>query len=200
MTTPVITPRTLEAGGLLLRPWEAADEPAVTAALRDPGVLRWAAGRGAAELPEADRGRAWLAPRLAGWSAGTAAFAVVDAATGTLAGSVGLRDVDRLPGQAVASYWTAPASRGRGVAATALDAAARWAFTPVGRGGLGLHRIILDHALVNTGSCAVAARAGFRLEGTMRDHFIDPGGRRHDSHLHARLATDPHPAGPARRV
>jgi RimJ/RimL family protein N-acetyltransferase len=49
----------------------------------------------------------------------------------------------------------------------------------------------LDHALVNEGSCRVATRAGFQLEGTMREFFVEPSGDRHDSHLHARLATDP---------
>jgi len=33
-------------------------------------------------------------------------------------------------------------------------------------------------------------RAGFLLEGTMRDYYVEAGGQRHDSHLHARLATD----------
>jgi RimJ/RimL family protein N-acetyltransferase len=105
-------------------------------------------------------------------------------------GSVTLRDVNRVPDQAVVGYWVSPAARGRRVAARALDAAARWAFTPTAQGGLGLHRLSLDHALVNEASCRVATRAGFLLEGTMRDYFVELDGRRHDSHLHARLATD----------
>jgi RimJ/RimL family protein N-acetyltransferase len=48
----------------------------------------------------------------------------------------------------------------------------------------------LDHALVNEGSCKVATHAGFLLEGTMREYYVELDGRRHDSHLHARLATD----------
>jgi RimJ/RimL family protein N-acetyltransferase len=80
-----------------------------------------------------------------------------------------------------------PAARGRRVGARALDAASRWGFSD----RVGLHRISLDHALVNEGSCRVATAAGFQLEGVMRDYYVEPSGRRHDSHLHARLATDP---------
>jgi hypothetical protein len=42
-------------------------------------------------------------------------------------------------------------------------------------------------------SCRTALRAGFLEEGTMRESFIGLDDTRHDSHLHARLATDPRP-------
>jgi RimJ/RimL family protein N-acetyltransferase len=74
-----------------------------------------------------------------------------------------------------------------------LDAAADRAFTQVQDGGLALHRLTLDHALINTNSCRVAVKAGFRIDATMRDFYVDADGERHDSPLHARLATDlPH--------
>ncbi|MEC3995917.1 GNAT family N-acetyltransferase [Actinacidiphila sp. DG2A-62] len=189
----LLTPRTLTVGDLLLRPLAASDEPAVGEAMQDPGILRWAAGRVVNDAAPADRGRIWLAARLNAWANGTAAFAVTEADGGALLGYVGLRDVHRVPDQAVAAYWVTPAARGRAVAARALDAAATWAFRPAGGGGLGLHRISLDHALANPGSCRVATRAGFVTEGTLRECFIDHSGQRHDSHLHARLATDPRP-------
>lgn len=159
-------------------------------ALRDAEILRWAAGRAVTGAPQAERGRRWLEPRLAGWASGNAWFAVTEAEQGLLLGALSVREVDRLPDQAVVTYWVAPSARGRGIAAKALEAAAGWAFTGVAQGGLGLHRITLDHALLNTASCAVATRAGFRTEGTMRDYYVDTTGLRHDSHLHARLATD----------
>lgn len=58
---------------------------------------------------------------------------------------------------------------------------------------MGLHRIALHHATANPASCTVAAKAGLVLEGTMRQETTDHTGTRYDSHLHARLATDPHP-------
>ncbi|MEE4544524.1 GNAT family protein [Streptomyces sp. V4-01] len=191
MTSPTLTPCTLTAGDLLLRPLVEADEAAVTEAMADAGILRWAAGRVVADAAPADRGRVWLTARLTAWSSGTAAFAITDADGGGFLGYLGLRDIQRVPDQAVAAYWVAPAARGRAVAARALDAAASWAFRPAAEGGLALHRIGLDHALSNEGSCRVATRAGFRVEGTLRESFVDPAGLRHDSHLHARLATDP---------
>ena len=187
----VLTPTTLTAHGLRLRPVMESDESAVAVAMADTGILRWAAGNAVLAAPVAERARTWLIPKLAGWSNGVAAFAVTDASDGSYLGYLGLRDVHRVPDQAVAGYWVTPAARGRSVTARALDTAATWAFTPIAEGGLGLHRINLDHALINPGSCAAAARAGFRLEGVMRESFAEPGGARYDCHLHARLATDP---------
>lgn len=185
-----MTPLVLTAPGLLLRPFRDADEPAVAEALRDPEILRWAVGDAVATAPVAERAARWLRPRIAGWAHGTAFFAVTDASDGTLLGSVGVREVHRLPDQAAVTYWVAAGARGRGVAARALERASRWAFASGAHGGLGLHRLSLDHALVNPGSCRVATRAGFRLEGTLREFYREVGGPRHDSHLHARLATD----------
>ncbi|MBY8882173.1 GNAT family N-acetyltransferase [Actinacidiphila acidipaludis] len=188
-----IPPTTLTADDLLLRPFTEADEVGVAAAMGDGAILSWAAGLAVNAAEPADRARLWLVPRLAGWSSGVAPFAVADAGDGTLLGYVGLRDIHRAPDQAVAAYWTTPAARGRRVAARALDAAATWAFSPAADGGLGLHRISLDHAMANPASCRVATRAGFREEGVMRESFVAPDGTRHDSHLHARLAPDPRP-------
>jgi RimJ/RimL family protein N-acetyltransferase len=190
-TRQLLEPVHLSAGSLYLRPVEAADEPAVAAALRDPGIIRWNTGVSIARAPEAQRAAMWLRVREQGWASGTAAhFAIADATTGALLGTVGIRDINRLPEQALASYWTAPEARGRGVAPRALDVLSRWAFAPRDAGGLGLHRLTLDHAVENTASCRVAEKAGFTLEGTMRGSFLAYDGRRYDSHLHARLATD----------
>jgi RimJ/RimL family protein N-acetyltransferase len=184
----------LNAGRLYLRPMIPADEAGVAEALRDPGVARWNTGLAILAAPEPQRAAMWLRVREQGWASGTAAhFAISDATSGELLGSVGIRDINRAPQQALASYWTMPAARGRGVAAQGLNALCRWAFGSPDSGGLGLHRISLDHALVNTGSCRVAEKAGFQLEGVMRGSFIDMEGKRYDSHLHARLATDPSP-------
>jgi RimJ/RimL family protein N-acetyltransferase len=190
-TRNFLEPVHLSAGRLYLRPVEPVDEPAVAAALRDPGIARWNTGISIARAPEAERAAMWLRVREQGWAYGSAAnFAILDATTGTVLGTVGIRDFNRLPEQALAGYWTVPEARGQGVAPQALDAVCRWAFAPLNSGGLGLHRITLDHALENTGSCRVAEKAGFRLEGTMRGSFLAFDGVRYDSHLHARLATD----------
>ena len=186
-----LEPVHLSAGRLYLRPLIASDEPAIAAGLGDPDVLRWNAGLAIVAAPESHRAAMWLRVREQGWTSGSAAhFAVTDATTGALLATVGIRDIHRAPQQALASYWTMPDARGRGIAGQALDVVCRWGFGDAEAGGLGLHRIALDHALTNPGSCRVAEKAGFRLEGTMRGSFLDYEGTRYDSHLHARLATD----------
>ena len=121
------------------------------------------------------------------WTLGNAVFAVADLASGEVLGSVTLRDVHRIPDQALAAYWVTPAARGRRVGARALDAASRWGFTR-------RPRTAPDLARPRAGQRRLLPRclgAGFQLEGVMRDYYVEPSGRRHDSHLHARLATDP---------
>jgi RimJ/RimL family protein N-acetyltransferase len=185
-----LEPVTLEVEDFVLRPFGADDEAAVGLAMTDPDILRWTAGTAVLRTPAEKRAAKWLESRIDGWARGNAVFAITDAESWQLLGSMTVREVNRIPDQAVVAYWITPAARGRGLAARALDAAARWALLPRSAGGLGLHRLSLDHALVNEGSCQVAGRAGFLLEGTMRDYYVEAGGQRHDSHLHARLATD----------
>lgn len=184
-----LEPLHLTAGSYYLRPPEQADHDAIGQALRDADILRWNTGLTMAAAPESERAGMWLRLRAQGWASGTAAyFVVLDATSGELLGTVGVRDINRVPAQALASYWTVPAARGRGVAAAALETVSAWAQAPVASGGLGLIRLSLDHALDNVGSCRVAEKTGYAFEGVMRASFLDPGGVRHDSHLHARIA------------
>jgi RimJ/RimL family protein N-acetyltransferase len=192
--TRSLQPHRIELDDVVLRPFVATDEPDVAEALRDPDILRWTAGTAVIRTPADQRAWRWLEPRIDGWSRGNAVFAVADGSTDRVLGSITVREVDRVPDQAVVAYWISPAARGRRLAARVLDAASRWAFAPE---CLGLHRLSLDHALVNQGSCHVATRAGFLLEGTMRDYYVEITGERHDSHLHARLATDQRPGATA---
>lgn len=100
----------------------------------------------------------------------------------TVLGSVALREIDLVDERAVASYWTLPAARGRGVAVAALARAAAY-----GLDDLGLHRVELAHAVDNTASCRVATKAGFDLEATLRQSNRLAGGFA-DEHVHALLA------------
>lgn len=173
---------TLQAeGGLCLRPWRPADAPAVVAAFRDPGLQLWHRRRADSE----DEARAWIARWNSDWEKETSAqWAVVDAASDTLAGRASLRSVVLAEGQAEAAYWTVPAARGTGVASRAVAAMTAWAFTEVG-----FHRLELWHSVANPASCRVAAKSGFAMEGTRRGGLRHTDGW-HDMHLHARLADD----------
>ncbi|MEV4811985.1 GNAT family N-acetyltransferase [Micromonospora avicenniae] len=175
----------LTVPGLVLRPWLEADAPAVQAALNDPDIARWNPQGGPVDE---ELTLDWLRHR-ADWSAGDhASLAVVDATDGTLLGSVSLHHIHG--DEAEIGYWVVPSARGRGVASRAVTLLTHWGFEQ-----LELHRIQLCHATANAASCRVAERGGYRLEGTMRESFRYGDGRRHDEHLHARLATDPWPAG-----
>ncbi|HEV3498667.1 MAG TPA: GNAT family N-acetyltransferase [Actinomycetes bacterium] len=178
------------AGGLVLRPWEAADAPAVLEAYLDPAIQRWNL-RAFASLDEAEGWiaqweRQWLAERDGCW-------AVTDGA-GTVLSRVALRGIRLMDGVADCTYWVLPAARGQGVATAATVVVARWALDE-----LGLHRLELQHSTANPASCRVAAKAGFAVEGTLRSAMRHPDGW-HDMHLHARVQGDPEAApapGPA---
>lgn len=186
---------TLDLGDVVLHPWgrEATASETVldglVAAAADPLIALWN------PLATADRGAAlaWLESRDGGWDRGAAAaFAALTATDGALLGSVTLRWVDRADGLAMIGYWTLPAARGRGVATRAARAVTGWAFRTAGA-----RRIEIAHAVGNEASCRVARRCGYLPEGTLRDSHRFGDGAYHDEHLHARLATDPEPAGPA---
>jgi RimJ/RimL family protein N-acetyltransferase len=108
--------------------------------------------------------------------------------TGTVLGGISVFAIDADQASSQVGYWTLPDARGRGVATAALKAVSAWTF-----GQLQLHRIELFHAVDNLPSCAVAQRAGFTLEGELRQSYRYHDGIRRDEHLHARLAADPTP-------
>ncbi|MFF5173070.1 GNAT family N-acetyltransferase [Micromonospora sp. NPDC000089] len=178
-------PFELTPPGLRLRPWRDRDAPAVLAAMREPAVAQWNPSRLCADLEGA---REWVRLR-ADWSAGDhVSLAVAGPDDDTLLGSVSLNRIHH--GDAAIGYWTVAAARGRGVASGAVAALTTWAFDR-----LPLHRIELCHAVANPASCRVAARTGYPVEGTLRESYTYGDGRRYDEHLHARLVTDPSPAG-----
>jgi RimJ/RimL family protein N-acetyltransferase len=128
-----------------------------------------------------------LVARRADWSSGDhASWAVVDGSG--VVGSVSLHSIDAVQNDAEIGYWTAPAARGQGVAAAAVDAACRWAFAT-----LPVDRIELCHAVENAASARVAEKAGFTREGRLRRSYRYGDGVKHDELLWARLADDPAP-------
>ena len=164
---------------LVLRPWEAADAPAVVRAYADPDIRRWhVRSMSDEEAPAwiASWSRRWQEESGAGW-------AVCDG--DALVGRVGLSTLRLHDGVGAVGYWVLPAARGRGVAPRALQAVSSWVFEHVG-----LHRLELVHSTRNAGSCRVAVKAGFLAEGTARQEFRHEDGW-HDMHRHARLRTDP---------
>jgi ribosomal-protein-alanine N-acetyltransferase len=165
---------------LRLRPWRAADAPAVVEAFTDPTLQRWHLRR-ADSTAEAEE---WIRGWQDGWVAETAArWALVPATGDKVLGQVSLRAMDLPMAEAECSYWVARPARGRGAAPRALTALRRWAC-----GQAGFHRLFLVHSVHNPASCRVAEKTGFTLEGTRRSALRHVDGW-HDMHLHASVTT-----------
>lgn len=162
----------LRADGLVLRPWQEEDAPAVAAACRDPEIPRWipwvpspytdedarAYVRGCLESPDERR-----------------PFAIVNAETGGLLGSIDIRINPQLRTGHV-GYWIVAEARGRGICTSALRALSNWALEELGLGRL---ELVTDPD--NVGSQRVAEKVGFRREGVLRSHLVHRDGRRRDS-------------------
>lgn len=174
----------IAAGRLQLRPPAEGDVPDLLVLLQDPDVRVWNPPPGTVGR---DDSRGWQ-QLAADWSGGDhATFSVLDATSGRLAGTVSLHKINLGQGDAEVGYRIAPWARGQGIATDALSAMTRWAFASID-----LVRIEVCHAVVNPASCRVAEKAGYPLEGTLRQSYVYGDGRRYDEHLHARLATDDH--------
>ncbi|AEV88536.1 acetyltransferase [Actinoplanes sp. SE50] len=164
--------------GVALRVWREADRDSVVTAYADPAIQRWHCD----SMTPAEA-EAWIAGWAGRWQAETgASWAIVD--DDRVAGQIGLRRIDLAEATAHISYWVLPAFRGRRIAPRALHALTDWAF-----GGLGLHRLELNHSTANAASCRVAEQAGYPAEGIKRSEARHADGW-HDMHQHARLATD----------
>lgn len=143
---------------LRLRPFTAADVPAVFAMSQEAGLRRW--------LPDqVYRDEAEAAAVLAALAAHTAqppaphlrpfVLGVEHAASGALIGHVGLSPAR---GSVEVGYAIADAWQGQGFAREAVDAMAGWAL-----GALGVPEVLGVVAVDNLASMAVLAKAGFAL-------------------------------------
>jgi RimJ/RimL family protein N-acetyltransferase len=168
---------------LILRPWRAADIPALAAEMSreyptggmwsrsDERPVRAALPGGAERRtgPAGERDAArWLASQDRGWRDGDRlSFAVLkadDAGGCVLAGNAGLKnreETGRIGERETAEigYWTAVAARGRGVAPAAVRAVTDWVLDTFAR--TSLRQIMLVHAVDNPASCRVAEKAGY---------------------------------------
>lgn len=167
---PVLTP----APDLRMRPWTAADAPALIDAFRDPDIQRWHV-RTIESIAEAEE---LIEEYAQGWRTETSATWALTTASDEVLGRVALRTMDLHWGEAEVAYWTTLRARGRGAAPTGVRALSAWAFDA------GLHRLFLNHSTLNEASCRVAQKTGFTLEGTRRSATLHADGW-HDMHLHA---------------
>lgn len=129
--------------------------------------------------------RTWLARYEAGWDDGSrAGFCIREASDGSFAGFAAVvhLDLDALEGEL--GYMLVPEARGRGSSARAIDLLTRWCFDE-----LGLERLELRIDVTNAASVRVAERAGYRLDGVLRNAYFKEG-LRSDTGIWSRLRGD----------
>lgn len=183
-------PVVLTADDLLLRCWRPADADAVHRACQDPEIRRWTTVPSPYTTADATR---FVTGAAGEWAGGTGTpFGVFDAATGELAGAVGLHLQPERRGAEI-GYWTAPWSRGRGVAERAARLVARWAFEALGLRRLDWRAVVGNHA-----SRLVALRLGMRMEGVVRSGLRphEDGGEPVDGWVAGMLPGELRDAGP----
>jgi len=147
-------------GVIALRLWTQADAPEIVACINgDEDIARWLD-----QVPQ-PYSLADAKTYIAG--IGEQAYAVTDAESGRVLGSIGLRWNDAHD-VAEVGYWLREDARGRGTATRALALVSTVAFEQ------GAARVQLRAAVGNTASRRVAEKVGFTLEGVLRSAHWSP--------------------------
>jgi RimJ/RimL family protein N-acetyltransferase len=174
------------AGSVVLRPWQEIDAPAVAAACNDELIRRWLPLPSPYTMEHAVDWCTRLSHELREQGTGLPLAMLTDG--GDLIGSIDLKKTDWRARVTEIGYWTVPAMRGAGHATVATAYLARWALDQ------GMERVELTAATGNRASQRVAEKAGFQLEGVMRNAgFVHDG--RVDLCLYA-MIPDALPGGP----
>ena len=143
-----------------LRPWSFEDVDAIVECIDgDPEIARWLD-----QVPQPytrQDARGYIG------GIGEQAFAITDAETGRLLGSIGVRWNERRDVGEI-GYWVRADARGRGVITRALRLVSRFAFEHEGAARLQL-RADVD----NIGSRRAAEKAGFSFEGVLRARALE---------------------------
>ena len=171
----------LADGVVLIRPFVETDAAALTQIWTDATIR----ARNTVPEPTEEAALSWIAGHVATAAAGAAwEWALVDAATNTLAGRRALKNIHWGHGRASAACWVAPGFRGRQFAARSLRLAAAHAFAE------GLVRIQAECEADNTESIRSVRSAGMRHEGTLRSFFVSNAGAHVDAEMYSLLADD----------
>ena len=172
----------LSDGRIVLRPWTREDAQFLADASADPAIRQYnghhdrygqpdpVPSTAQAEATIAEFEQTLVSFATSGIPVGVA-FVIEDGESGQPVGCCG---VDDWTGEDVAQigYWLVAGGRGRGHATRAVVLLTAWLF------GLGAARVFLTVVAGNEESAAVALRAGFVHEGTMRSHAVWQGQRR----------------------
>ncbi|AYY12068.1 N-acetyltransferase [Actinobacteria bacterium YIM 96077] len=160
----------LRGSRVVLRPYEETDADALAEACRDPETLRWL---NSLPRPYTRDDAVQFIHRAAEEAASGHAvtWAAASPDDGRAIGSFSIRLPQPRRDQGELGYLVHPAARGSGVASEAARLMVRHAFISADDGGLGLRRLVIEHAEGNEGSRKVIERIGFRHCGTERATF-----------------------------
>ncbi|AOI60813.1 GNAT family N-acetyltransferase [Burkholderia diffusa] len=111
-------------------------------------------------------------------------LAIVDDASGALAGTIGLHTVSTANRSAEIAFDLAPSHWGRGIASVLCANVTAWAFAE--GGFMRIQGVVLTS---NTGSARVLQKCGYRYEGLLRAYRMVRG-MPGDFAMYARVATD----------
>ncbi|MGH3949359.1 MAG: GNAT family N-acetyltransferase [Pseudonocardiaceae bacterium] len=155
-------PVEINAGAYYLRQLRADDRlddrPALIPAFADPEMRRYVPQYTIDTLEQAGE---YVASRAAEWADGLrCSWAIAEPTSGRLLGEVGLKNLDLTAATGEVAVWVHSEARGKGVAATAVDAAVRF-----GVGALGLVQVDFMCDEDNRASAALARHCGFELVG-----------------------------------
>jgi RimJ/RimL family protein N-acetyltransferase len=163
-------PVTLTTSRLLMRTVGPKDTDTVYEAAQDPDIQRWTTIPSPYLYEHAQSFAEQLVPE--GWANGSMFTWGLFLPEGEdLVGMLGL--TMRSMSEAEIGFWGTKEHRGNGYITEAVLAASRWAFVH-----LSLDRVEWRAEVGNRPSRAVAERAGFALEGTLRSAMVHQGVRR----------------------
>jgi RimJ/RimL family protein N-acetyltransferase len=179
----LIIPREIESERLVLRCPTAADGPAIHAGVLTSWTalstwMHWAVEPKStvAETTERAGSRAAAFDDRSAFN-----YAVFEKTSGTLIGMFALQDFDWAVPRGEIGGWLVSAHVGRGFAAEAVR------MLVATGASMGLRRIEWRCDVNNARSRAVAVRAGFTLEGIMRQHTLTPHGQLRDTCVYAQV-------------
>ncbi|GAA3631481.1 GNAT family N-acetyltransferase [Microbacterium awajiense] len=147
------------------------DVDAIFAACQDPEIQRYTTVPSPYQRAHAEE---FIRRAAAHWEEGTEVVWALRA-DGVLAGVASVFGLTEKAPVGEIGYWMAPGMRGRGLLGEAITAVVTYALS---RDGLGLRRLQWRAIAGNRASASVAARAGFRFEGTLRAALPDRGTQR----------------------
>ena len=170
----------IDCPGFVIRSYRADDLAALVRHANNPRVAENLRDRFPYPYTQRDA-HDWLA--VSGRQNPETNFAI--AVDGELVGTIGLQlgeDVYRLSGEI--GYWLGEDHWGRGIATEAVLALTDWAFSTLGL--LRIHAMVFE---ANTASRRVLEKAGYRMEGLMRQ-AVFKNGRVMDQLMYAKLAPE----------